>query len=73
MLKCLIAKNFQHLRSGNISVRYKDGFLITPSGTKYSSLKIKILFMFLSKDFLSYLIKKKGIHLLNGDFTKIFI
>ena len=29
------------LRSGNISVRYKKGFLITPSGVKYSSLEIK--------------------------------
>ena len=43
MLRCLIVKNFQHLRSGNISARYKNGFLITPSGAKYSSLKIKIL------------------------------
>ena len=29
------------LRSGNISIRYKNGFLITPSGIKYSSLQIK--------------------------------
>ena len=29
------------LRSGNISSRYKNGFLITPSGKKYSSLKKK--------------------------------
>jgi len=29
------------LRSGNISVRCKNGFLITPSGVKYSSLKPK--------------------------------
>ena len=28
------------LRSGNVSHRYKDGFLITPSGIKYSSLKV---------------------------------
>ena len=37
------------LRSGNISIRYKDGFLITPSGKKYSSLKNKdIVFVSLS-------------------------
>ena len=27
------------LRSGNISIRYKNGFLITPSGKKYETLK----------------------------------
>ena len=37
--KMLNKKNISALRSGNISVRYKDGFLITPSGKKYSSLK----------------------------------
>ena len=26
------------LRSGNISLRYKKGFFITPSGQKYSSV-----------------------------------
>ena len=39
--KMLNSKKLSALRSGNISVRYKDGFLITPSGTKYSSLKKK--------------------------------
>ena len=39
--KMLNAKNLSALRSGNISTRYKDGFLITPSGKKYSSLKNK--------------------------------
>tara|TARA_B100000614_G_C14478789_1_gene465792 strand:+ start:306 stop:935 length:630 start_codon:yes stop_codon:yes gene_type:complete len=29
------------LRSGNISVKFKNGFYITPSGVKYSSLKLK--------------------------------
>ena len=29
------------LRSGNISVKFKNGFYITPSGVKYSSLKVK--------------------------------
>ena len=33
--------NLSPLRSGNISVRYKNGFLITPSGKKYQSLKPK--------------------------------
>ena len=35
----LNTENLSALRSGNISIRYKDGFLITPSGVKYSSLK----------------------------------
>ena len=39
--KMLNSKKLSVLRSGNISVRYKDGFLITPSGMKYSSLKNK--------------------------------
>ena len=39
--KMLNSKKLSALRSGNISVRYKDGFLITPSGAKYSSLKKK--------------------------------
>jgi len=33
--------NLSPLRSGNISVRYKNGFLITPSGKKYQNLKPK--------------------------------
>jgi L-fuculose-phosphate aldolase len=37
--KMLNTKKLSALRSGNISARYKDGFLITPSGAKYSSLK----------------------------------
>jgi len=39
--KMLNIKKLSALRSGNISIRYKDGFLITPSGKKYSSLKTK--------------------------------
>ena len=39
--KMLNSKKLSALRSGNISIRYKDGFLITPSGVKYSSLKSK--------------------------------
>ena len=39
--KMLNSKNLSALRSGNISSRYKDGFLITPSGKKYSSLMNK--------------------------------
>ena len=37
--KMLNSKNISALRSGNISIRYKDGFFITPSGKKYLSLK----------------------------------
>ena len=39
--KMLNSKKLSALRSGNISIRYKDGFLITASGKKYSSLKTK--------------------------------
>ena len=39
--KMLNSKKLSALRSGNISIRYKQGFLITPSGIKYSSLKNK--------------------------------
>jgi len=39
--KMLNSRKLSALRSGNISVRYSDGFLITPSGKKYSSLKTK--------------------------------
>ena len=43
--KKLNIKNLSALRSGNISIRAKEkgvpGFYITPSGMKYSSLKIK--------------------------------
>ena len=35
----LNSENLSALRSGNISIRHNDGFLITPSGVKYSSLK----------------------------------
>ena len=56
--KMLNTKKLSALRSGNISVKYKDGFLITPSGTKYSSLKNKdIVFVSLKGKF----DKKKGI------------
>ena len=56
--KMLNSKKLSILRSGNISVRYKDGFLITPSGAKYSSLKKKdIVFVSLKGVF----DKKKGI------------
>ena len=56
--KMLNTKKLSALRSGNISVRFKDGFLITPSGAKYSSLKNKdIVFVTLKGKF----DKKKGI------------
>ena len=67
--KMLNAKKLSALRSGNISARFQDGFLITPSGAKYSSLKNKdIVFVTLKGEF----DKKKENHLLNGDFTRIF-
>ena len=47
--KMLNSKKLSALRSGNISLRYKNGFLITPSGKKYSSLKNKdIIFVSLN-------------------------
>ena len=55
--KMLNKKKISALRSGNISLRYKEGFLITPSGKKYSSLKDKDI-VFVSLDG-SY-DKKKG-------------
>ena len=56
--KMLNSKKLSALRSGNISSRYKDGFLITPSGKKYSSLKNRDL-VFVSLN--GYFDKKKGI------------
>ena len=60
--KKLNTTNLSALRSGNISARAKekgvDGFYITPSGMKYSTLKIKdIVFVSLKGRF----DKKKGI------------
>lgn len=44
--------NLSPLRSGNISIRYKNGFLITPSGKKYDNLKVKdIVFVDLNGNF----------------------
>ena len=56
--KMLNSKKLSALRSGNISLRFKDGFLITPSGKKYSSLKEKDI-VFVSLD--GFFDKKKGI------------
>ena len=47
--KMLNKKKISALRSGNISLRYKEGFFITPSGKKYSSLKNKDI-VFVSLD-----------------------
>ncbi len=47
--KMLNSRKLSALRSGNISARYKDGFLITSSGKKYSSLKNKDI-VFVSLD-----------------------
>ena len=56
--KMLNSKKLSALRSGNISARFKDGFLITPSGKKYSSLNEKdIVFVSLDGSFDT----KKGI------------
>ena len=56
--KMLNSRKLSALRSGNISVRYKDGFFITPSGKKYSFLKnADIVFVSLDGKF----DKKKGI------------
>jgi L-fuculose-phosphate aldolase len=56
--KMLNSRKLSALRSGNISVRYNDGFLITPSGKKYSSLKMNdIIYVSLQGKF----DKKKGI------------
>ncbi len=50
--RMLNSKKLSALRSGNISSRYKDGFLITPSGKKYSTLKNKdIVFVSLSGEY----------------------
>ena len=55
--KMLNSKKLSALRSGNISSRYKDGFLITPSGKKYSSLKTKnIVFVNLKGEFKVFLL-----------------
>ena len=56
--RMLNIKKLSALRSGNISIRYKEGFLITPSGAKYSSLKKKdIVFVTLKGSY----DRKKGI------------
>ena len=48
----LNSRKLSALRSGNISARYKNGFFITPSGKKYSSLKNKdIVFVSLEGKF----------------------
>ena len=50
--KMLNIKKLSALRSGNISIRYKEGFFITPSGAKYFSLKNKdIVFVSLKGEF----------------------
>ena len=56
--RMLNSKKLSALRSGNISSRYKGGFLITPSGKKYSTLKNKdIVFVSLNGKY----DKKKGL------------
>jgi len=72
--KKLNTANFPVLRFGNISVRAKekniDGFYITPSRTKYFSLKpVDIAFVSLKRRF----DKKREFHHQNGDFIRIFM
>ena len=72
--KKLNITNLSALRSGNISVRAEergiDGFYITPSGRKYSSLKPNdIVFVSLKG---VYDKKKVNLHQ-NGDPTRIFM
>ena len=71
----LNSTNLSPLRSGNISLRGIEddieGYLITPSGKKYETLKPEdIVFMGLNEDE-----KKTQLtnHHLNGDFIEIFI
>ena len=69
--KMLNSRKLSALRSGNISVRHKNGFFITPSGKKYSSLKnTDIVFVSIDGKFDK---KKKEFLPLNGNFIKIFI
>ena len=72
--KKLNITNLSALRSGNISARAKekgmDGFYITPSGRKYSSLKTKDIVFVSLKGFYD---KKRANHHLSGDFIKIFM
>ena len=56
--KMLNSRKLSALRSGNISVKSKNGFLITPSGKKYSALKNNDI-VFVSLE--GYFDKKKGI------------
>ena len=56
--KMLNSKNLSALRSGNISIRCNGGFLITPSGTKYSLLKKNDIIFVSNKGKFD---KKKGI------------
>ena len=67
--KLLNTTNLSPLRSGNISVRYKNGFFITPSGKKYSSLRSSdIVFVSLEGRH----IKNITLHR-NGGSTEIYI
>tara|TARA_B100001769_G_scaffold255891_1_gene232740 strand:- start:236 stop:514 length:279 start_codon:yes stop_codon:yes gene_type:complete len=72
--KKLNSTNLSTLRSGNISIRAKEGgvegFYITPSGRKYSSLKTKDIVFVSLKGIYD---KKKENLLLNGNFIKIFM
>ena len=58
--KKLNSKKLSALRSGNISVRYKDGFLITPSGAKYSTLKKKDIIFVSNKGKFNYVLMRSS-------------
>ena len=71
----LNSTNLSPLRSGNISLRGeegdKEGYLITPSGKKYETLKPEdIVFMGLNEE---EKMTQLTNHHLNGDFIEIFI
>ena len=73
----LNSTNLSPLRSGNISLRTneddKDGYLITPSGKKYETLKPDdIVFMGLNAEVENNLIQPINLHQ-NGGFIEIFI
>ena len=72
----LNSTNLSPLRSGNISLRGKEGdkegYLITPSGKKYETLKPEdIVFMGLNEEE-KKMTQSTNLHL-NGDFIEIFI
>ena len=58
--KKLGLKKLNHGKAGNISVRWKDGLLITPSGISYDKIKPKDI-VFIDKNKSHHGIKKPSI------------